>query len=115
MNGPQLAVGILGSRDTRLFGGLFLGNIPNQAGGFSCAIFRDATLPKAVGWVPVPSSIKIADTLVNAVTFLRLVLRQTTHTLFGLQGTVELFSHRRAKVETARVETVRETHLTTAT
>jgi hypothetical protein len=115
MNGPQLAVGILGSRNTRLFRGLCLGNIPNQAGGFSCAILSDATLPKAVDWVPVPSSIKIADTVGNAVTFLRLALRQTTRTLFSFQGTVDRFSHRRPKVETARVETMRETRLTTAT
>ena len=115
MNGSQLAVGILGSRHTRLFQGLFLGNIPNQAGGFSCAILSDATLPKAVDWVPVPSSINIADTVGNAVTFLRLALRQTTRTFFSSQGTGDLFSNRRPKAETARVETVRETRLTTAT
>ena len=113
-NGPQLAVGILGSRNTRLFRGLFLGNIPNQAGGFSCAMLSDATRTLAVEWLPVPSSIKIADTVGNAVTFLRLALRQTTRTLFSSQGTVDIFSHRRPKVETARVETVRETRLTTA-
>ena len=75
----------------------------------------DVTVPKAVDWLPVPSHVEIADTLGNAVTFLPTALRGGTHTLFSLQGTVDLFSHRCQKVETAKVKTLRETRLTTAT
>jgi hypothetical protein len=38
---------------------------------------------------------QIADSSVNAVTFLRVALRHTTRTLFGFQGTTPRFSHRR--------------------
>jgi hypothetical protein len=37
--------------------------------------------------------------LVNTVVFLPQALRLGTHTLFSYQGTVDLFYHRRAKVE----------------
>ena len=86
-NGPQLAVGILGSRNTRLFRGSVPGNVPTGVEAFPALFCDDVTLPKAVDWLPVPSHVEIADTLVNAVTFLRLALRQTTRTLFSSQGT----------------------------
>jgi hypothetical protein len=93
MNGPQLAVGVLGSRNTRLFRGLILGNIPTRLEAFPALFCDDVTLPKAVDWLPVPSHVEIADTLGNAVTFLRLALRQTTRTLFSSQGTEESIPH----------------------
>jgi hypothetical protein len=71
----------------------------HQIGGFSCAIFCRTTLALAVEWLPVPSLRKIADTLGNAVTFLRSTLRATTPTLFSFQGTRGIFSQRREKVE----------------
>jgi hypothetical protein len=73
-NGPQLAVGILESRNTRLFGGLLPGNVPTGVEAFPALFCEDVTLPKAVDWLPVPSHVEIADTLGNAVTFLRLAL-----------------------------------------
>jgi hypothetical protein len=94
---------------------LIPGERTHQAGGFPCAIVSCTTLPKPVEWLPVASLCQIAHTSVNAVTFLRLALRQTTHTLFCLQGTMRIFSHRCQKVEMAWVKTVRETRLTTAT
>jgi hypothetical protein len=86
-NGPQLVVGILGSRNTRLFRGLIPGNIPAGVEAFPALLCDDVTLPKAVDWLPVPSHVEIAHTLANAVTFLRLVLHQATRTFFSSQGT----------------------------
>ena len=54
---------------------------------FPTLFFCRTTLPKAVDWLPVPSLRKIADTLVNTVVFLRLVLHEPTRTLFSFQGT----------------------------
>jgi hypothetical protein len=105
-NGPQLAVGILGSRNTRLFRGSLPGNVPTGSEAFPGAIFCSTTLPKAVEWLPVPSLRIIAHTLGYAVTFLPVALRYGTHTLFSLQGTVDIFSHRYQKVEMAWVKTV---------
>ena len=39
MNGPQLAVGVLGSRNTRLFRGLIPGNIPTGVEAFPVLFF----------------------------------------------------------------------------
>jgi hypothetical protein len=71
----------------------------HQIGGFSCAIFCRTTLPKAVEWLPVPSLRNRADTLGNAVTFVRSTLRATTPTLFRFQGIRGIFSQRSKKVE----------------
>jgi hypothetical protein len=75
------------------------GNVPTRGEAFPALFVSCATLPKPVDWLPVASLRQIADTLANAVTFLRVALRHTTRTLFCFQGTVSLFSHRRTKVE----------------
>ena len=69
------------------------------AEAFPVLFFRGATLPKAVEWLPVPSSVAIAEIVANAVTFLHLALRQTTHTLFSWKGTPEVFFLQERKVE----------------
>ena len=74
-NGPQLVVGILGSRNTRLFRDLIPGNMPTGVEAFPALFWNDVTLPKAVDWLPVPSHVEIADTLGNTGVFLRLALR----------------------------------------
>lgn|SRR5579863_4976905 len=61
------------------------------AEAFPVLFFRGATLPKAVEWLPVPSSAAIADTVANALTFLRLALSPATRTLFSCQGAIRLF------------------------
>jgi hypothetical protein len=104
MNGPQLAVGILGKSNTRLIRGLFLGNIPTRLEAFPTLFFCRTTLPKAVDWVPVPSLRKIAHTVMNAVAFLPQVLCLGTRTLFSFQGTTDIFSPRRRKVEIQRLK-----------
>jgi hypothetical protein len=101
-NGPQLAVGSLESKNTRLFRDLFLGNVPTRLEAFPALFLNDVTLPKAVDWLPVPSHVEIADTLGNAVTFLRLALRQATHTLFSSQGTANVFFSSGTQVEMLR-------------
>ena len=87
MNGPQLAVGALGKSNTHLFRGLFLGNVPARLEAFPALFFCRTTRTLAVDWLPVPSLCQIADTVVNAVTFLRSSLHATTRTLFSFQGT----------------------------
>jgi hypothetical protein len=53
----------------------------------------DVTLPKAVDWIPVPSHVERAETMGNAVTFLRMALRHATR-IFSSQGTADqFFSH----------------------
>jgi hypothetical protein len=88
MNGPQLAVGILGSGNTRLLRGLLLGNVPTRSEAFPALFVHRATLPKAVDWLPVPSLRKIARTVANMVVFLPAVLHGGTgkHD-FVVQGT----------------------------
>jgi hypothetical protein len=115
-NGPQLVIDILESSNTCLFRGLFLGNVPTRLEAFPTLFFGDATLPKAVDWLPVPSSVERADTLANAVTFLPTALRGGTRTLFSSQGTAHVFFLKEQKVEMlpARVKTLRETRLTAA-
>jgi hypothetical protein len=100
-HGPQLAVGVLESRNTRLFRGSLPGNLPAGVEAFPVAILAVAALlPKAVDWLLVPSEQQIADySLVNAVTFLPTVLHGGTRTLFSFQGATALFSQRRTKVE----------------
>ena len=66
---------------------LLLRNVPIRVEAFPTLFFGDVTLPKAVDWLPVPSHVEIADTLVNTVVFLRLVLHEPTRTLFSFQGT----------------------------
>ncbi|EFH86177.1 hypothetical protein Krac_7464 [Ktedonobacter racemifer DSM 44963] len=61
--------------------------------------FGDVTLPKAVDWIPVPSHVEIAETVGNAVTFLRMALRHATRTLFSSQGTTDQFFSRTEKTE----------------
>ncbi len=89
--------------------GLCLGNIPTRLEAFPTLLFSAQHAPPAVDCsrsivaiaprIPVPSLRKIADTVGNAVTFLRLALCQTTLTLFSSQGTTSIFCQRRAKVE----------------
>ena len=112
-NGPQLAVGILGSRNTRLFRGSIPGNVPTGVEAFPGAIFWCTTLPKAVDWLPVPSLHKIADTLVNTVVFLPVALRYGTRTLFSFQGTTDRFSQRSKKVEMHEMQGLKPGTLTT--
>ena len=69
-NGPQLALGSLESRTTRLIGGSIPGNIPTGLEAFPTLFSGDTTLPKAVDWLPVPSHVEIAHTLVNTGVFL---------------------------------------------
>jgi hypothetical protein len=87
---------------------------PYTGGGFPYAIVQRTTLPKPVDWLPVTSLCQIADTVANAVTFLRLALRQTTRTLFRFQGTTHLFSQGGQKVETPRRQGLKPETLTTA-
>src|SRR5690348_14289032 len=67
------------------------GEHAHQAGGFSLrSSFCDAALPKAVH--PMVPCLRASKELIhwfNAVTFLRLALRQTTRTFFSSQGTEE--------------------------
>lgn len=97
-----LVVGSLESNNTRLFRGLFLGNVPTRLEAFPALFVGDVTLPKAVGWLPVPSYVEIADTLGNAVTFLPTALRGGTRTLFSSQGTAHVFFLKEQKVEMLR-------------
>jgi hypothetical protein len=105
-NGPQLVVGILESRNTRLFRGSRLGNVPTRLEAFPALFFWSTTLPKAVEWLPVPSLCKKADTVANAVTFLHIALRDATRTLFSSQSTPLLFflSEQHVEMLPARVE-----------
>jgi hypothetical protein len=72
----------------------------HTAGGFSwCYSIKALALPKPVDWLPVASQEQIADTVVNAVTFLPQAIRLGTRTLLSFQGTTTLFSQRGKKVE----------------
>src|SRR5260370_25973829 len=74
-----------------------LGTYP-RGGGFSLLLFfTNVTLPKAVEWLPVPSHVEIAYTSGNAVTFLRMALRHSTHTLFSCSRYYESILFRRLK------------------
>jgi hypothetical protein len=92
-NGPQLAVGILESRNTRLFGGLLPGNVPTGVEAFPALFCEDVTLPKAVESLPVPSHVEIAHTLVDTGVFLRRALRSPTRTLFSSQSTTKIIPY----------------------
>jgi hypothetical protein len=84
--GPQLAVGLLGSRTKdhpHLFRDSLPGNLPTGVVAFPGAIFCGTRLPKAVDWLPVPSLCEIAGTVANTVVFLPLALRQRTRTRFS--------------------------------
>ena len=94
MNGPQLAVGTLGSGNTRLFRGLLLGNVPTRSEAFPALFFHRAPRTLAVDWLPVPSLRKIARTVANTVVFLPAVLHGGTgkHD-FVVQGTRTILLH----------------------
>ena len=99
-HGPQLAVGILESENTRLASrASSVGMYPHGWRLFLVLLFKALALPKPVEWLPVASQEQIADSLVNAVTFLQEALRLLTHTLFSFQGTTSLFFLREQKVE----------------
>ena len=65
-NGPHLALGILESRNTRLASRAYSpSNVPTRMEAFPTLSFVRRILPKTVEWLPVPSSVEIAHTLVK--------------------------------------------------
>jgi hypothetical protein len=100
-HGPQLVLGILESRNTRLASRAYsVGTYPHGWRLFQGRYSSKAlALPKPVDWVPVATPEQIADTVVNAVTFLPQAIRLGTRTLLSFQGTTTLFSQRGKKVE----------------
>jgi hypothetical protein len=64
-NGPQLALGVLENKNTCLFRDVFPGNVPTRMEAFPTLSFVRRSLPKAVQWLPVPSPVEIAHTLVK--------------------------------------------------
>jgi hypothetical protein len=85
MNGPQLAVGVLGTRNTRAFRRCSPGNIPQGRRLFLMLLLVNAPLPKAVH--PMVSCLRrVSNSLIqwfNTVVFLPLALRQRTCTPFS--------------------------------
>jgi hypothetical protein len=92
MNGPQLAVGVLGTRNTRLFRGDSPGNVPQGRRLFLrsfCVLlhFLKPYIQRCRAFAAA-NSLYIRN---NTVVFLHLVLRQTTRTLFSSQGATAIF------------------------
>ncbi len=84
-HGPQLAVGVLGTRNTRVFRRYSPGNVPTGAEAFPELFLHAAALPKAgTADSVVPSQQQIAlYTWNNTGVFLHMALRHTTRTLFS--------------------------------
>jgi hypothetical protein len=94
-NGPQLPfLASWGVPTPASFEAQSWGTCPPGWRLFLALFFEDATLPKAVH--PLVPCLRASKELIhwfNAVTFLRLALRQTTRTLFSSQGTEESIPH----------------------
>jgi hypothetical protein len=96
--------------NTRIFRYCSPGNTPQGRRLFLCYFLRDATLPKVVEWLPVPSSVVIAETMGNTVMFLQEALRLLTRTFFSFQGTTQLFFLHLQKEETQGLKPRVPTH-----
>jgi hypothetical protein len=100
-NGPQLAVGVLETRHTRIFRCLPWGMYPP---GWRLFLMLFSTLWHFLKPMLLCSSyLRTAQSVYiwnNAVAFLRMALRHATHTLFCFQGARCIFSQRNKKVET---------------